>query len=319
MTRPDRTTRQRIEARSLGLAMAGNLVMAAAGFVAGALSNSNAILLDGLFSLVGFGAAWLGRRVAVRADAPPDRIRPFGYAADEAIFTTFRALSLLGLVLFAVATAGRNIANYVRGAPPEPLIFAPMLVYFALIGAICLALWASHFVAWRRTNRQSGVLRLEMTAALFDGVITAAAGGGLALVYFFQDGFLAPVAPIGDSLVVLLLCLAATGTYLRDFGRGLRELAGATAPPAELAAARRALRPAIAEDGGRLRDLSIIRMGRLRLIAVYYDPGRPITAAELDRLNLRMIADARAALEGADVWLQMTEHPRRWPPELDPA
>lgn len=319
MSASERGEMRRREARSLSFAMAGNLVMALIGLVAGLVANSSAVLLDGLFSLVGFAAAYLGRRIGLRHDTPPDRIRPFGYAADEAIFATFRSLSLLGLILFAIVNAFATIVSYIGGAPPEPLVFGPMIAYFAVVGAICTALWASHAIAWRRSGRQSTILRLEMRAALFDGVITAAAGVGLCAIYLLRDGVLAPIAPIGDALIVLVLCAAAVGIYIREFQDGLRELAGASAVPRHLATARRALRPAIAQDGGILRDLSVVKVGRTFLITAYYDPGRPVLAHEVDALNLRMIHDARARLAGADVLLLVTEQPRRWPEALDPA
>ena len=318
MTLPDPNTVKRLESRSLVVAMWGNLFMGAAGILAGILSNSNAIMMDGLFSLIGFAAALLGRRISRRVDAGPDRFRPLGYAADEAIFTTFRSLSLLGLVLFAVAAAVKNIYNYSIGATPDPLHFGPMIIYFAVIGLTCLLLWGGHRYSWQRTGKVSEILRLEAKAAVFDGLITAAAGVGLGAIYLLQDGPLAPIAPIGDSIIVLLLCLTVIGQYFRDFRSGLGELAGVTASPEHIAAARRALRPAVADDGGSMQDMSVMKLGRSFLVTVYYDPGRMVLAADIDRLNLRMIRDVREALKGADVLLIVTEYPRRWPDELAP-
>ncbi|MDE4305476.1 cation transporter [Phaeobacter gallaeciensis] len=309
---------KRLESRSLGVAMWGNLFMAAAGLVAGVLSNSNAIMMDGLFSLIGFGSALLGRRISRRIDAGPDKARPYGYAADEAIFSTFRSLSLLGLVLFAITNAIKNVYNYLSGMTPEPLNFAPMIIYFAGIGLVCAILWGFHHFTWRRTGKRSAILRLEAKAAMFDGLITAAAGAGLGAIYLFRDGPLAPVAPVGDSVIVLLLCLLAIGSYVREFRGGLGELAGASARPEYVATARRSLRSAIAEDGGELQDMSVTKLGRTFLVTVYYDPRRPMSASDIDKLNLRMIEDARKTLTGADVLLLITEHPRRWPDALNP-
>ncbi|WP_165590749.1 cation transporter [Ruegeria denitrificans] len=318
MTPQNPEDRKHLESRSLLVAMWGNLFMAAAGLLAGILSNSNAIMMDGLFSLIGFGSALLGRRISLRIDAGPDNLRPFGYAADEAIFATFRSLSLLGLILFAVANALKNIYSYYNGLTPEPLYFGPMMIYFALIGVTCAILWGFHHFTWRRTGRCSSILRLEAKAAMFDGIVTAAAGVGLGAIYLYKDGPLASIAPVGDSIIVMLLCLLAIGSYVREFRGGLGELAGISASPAKLAAARRSLRAAIAEDGGTLLDMSVTKLGRTYLVSVYYDPDRPISAVEVDRLNLRMIRDARQALPGADVMLMISEHPRRWPEELNP-
>ncbi|WP_083445153.1 cation transporter [Ruegeria sp. 6PALISEP08] len=318
MTQPDLATRKRMESRALVVAMCGNLFMGAAGILASILSNSNAIMMDGLFSLIGFSSAFLGRKISQRIDAGPDKLRPFGYAADEAIFSTFRSLSLLGLVLFAITSALKNIYNYLIGLPPEPLSFAPMILYFSGIGVTCTFLWAFHHFTWHRIGRNSAILRLEAKAALFDGLITAAAGIGLAAIYYFKEGPLAALAPIGDSVVVLLLCLLALGSYIREFRGGLGELAGVSASPATIATARRALRATLVEDGGKIRDLSVTKLGRSYYVTVYYDPHRSILAHEVDRLNLRLIHDIQAVLAGADVLLIISELPRRWPDELAP-
>ncbi|WP_170759565.1 cation transporter [Ruegeria lacuscaerulensis] len=318
MTTPKPDRKKQLESRSLIVAMVGNLFMGAAGILAGILSNSNAIMMDGLYSMIGFGSAYLGRRISFRIDAGPDKRRPFGYAADEAIFSTFRSLSLLGLVLFAITNATKNIYSYFNGMVPEPLVFAPMFVYFAAIGLTCIFLWAFHYFTWRQTGKSSSILRLESKAALFDGLFTAAAGVGLGAIYLFRDGPLAAIAPVGDSIIVLFLCLLAIGTYVREFQGGLGELANVSARPELLATARRALRAAIADDGGALRDMSVTKQGRTVLVTIYYDPQRPILAKEVDSLNLRMIRDARKAIDGADVYLMITEYPRRWPDAINP-
>ncbi|MDO5604852.1 MAG: cation transporter [Paracoccus sp. (in: a-proteobacteria)] len=306
------------EARALVLAMWGNLFMAAAGVLAGFLSNSNAIIMDGLFSLVGFVSALMARRISARLGSGPDRLRPWGYAADEAIFVTFRSLILLGLVASALVSAAFNITGYLRGDMPPKLNFAPMLVYFVVIGVTCAGLWWVSHHAWIRSGRKSDILRLESRAAAFDGAITGAAGLGLGLVYAFGDGVLAPIAPIGDSLIVVALCLLAVGQYVAGFRGGLAELAGVTAPPAAIAAARRALRPALAEDGGELIDFSVSKIGRSHLITCYYNPRRPASAAEIDRLNLRLLADIAPVLPHSDVLLLVTGYGRRWPADLWP-
>lgn len=307
-----------MEGRALRLAVWGNLLMCVAGLVTAVLSNSTAIMLDGLFSLIGVIAALVGRQVSRNVEAGPNRLRPFGYASDEAIFLTFRALSLLGLILFAATSAGMTIYRHLTGEPVPVLDFAPMAVYFGLIFVVCFLLWLLHRRTWQRTGRISEMLRLEAKAAIFDAVITAATGAGILMVYLFQDGWLAPVAPIGDSLIVLVLCVTVIGQYWRDLIAGLRQLAGVTAEPKVILTAGRALRPSVAASGGALTDFSVNKLGRTCLVLAYFDPRRPVTAAEIDRLNLQMIRDVRRDIPGADVMLIVSEHARRWPDAISP-
>ncbi|MDP5218410.1 cation transporter [Ruegeria sp. 2205SS24-7] len=305
------------EARAFRLSMVANLLMGAAGVVAAVLSNSQAILVDGLFSLVGFVAGYFALRIRKRVNAIPDRHRPWGYAADEAIFTTFRALSLLGVVIFAILGAATRIYAYLIGKPIPEVQMGPVIVYFLLISATCLALWAFHYMAWRKGGKVSGMLRIEASSAAFDGAVTMVAGIGLIGVYYLRDSVLAPITPIGDSLIVILLCGFAISTYWSSFTSGLAELAGATAPPSELIKARRALREVFADWPGKVVDLALSKLGRSYQVAIYLTPARALTGTEVDRLTHQATRALAPVLDRSDVFVIISDHGRHLP-ELDP-
>ncbi|NOD37165.1 MULTISPECIES: cation transporter [unclassified Ruegeria] len=302
--------RHELEIRAMNVGMVGNLFMAAAGIVAAYYSHSQAILVDGLFSLIGFTSAVFGKRVARNAQKKPDKFRPYGYAGDEALFTTFRSLSLLGLVVFAISNAALSIAGYLNGEAQTELVFAPMVGYFVVVGLTCLLLWGFHTRSWLKTGKQSDVLRLEKKAAAFDGIITFAAAVGLLGIHFFKDGFLAPIVPVGDSIIVLVLCATVIVQYFRDFMSGVQELAGATAAPQHIAAARRAVRDTLRSDGGTLIDLSVSKLGRGYTIMVYYDPQLPCLAARIDQLTLQLQTELSAIFESLDVIVVVSQQGR---------
>ena len=300
----------RKEQSALTIGKWGNLFMGAAGIIAAWLSNSQALLVDGLFSLIGFAAAVLGARVTKQARREPDNRRPLGYAVDESIFVTFRALSLLGLVAFAVVAAVLNIVTYATGGTIPTLHYGPIVVYFILICVTCLGLALTHRSAWKATGRRSEVLRLEMQAAFFDGMITFAAGVGLSIMPLLKDGPLGWLSPIGDSVIVIALCGMVVGRYYADFMQGLAELAGVSAAPELVARARRSIRPIITEAGGTLVDFSILKVGRNLQAQVYYDPGGPITAAEIDALTKRIDGALIEALERGESVVIVSQYGR---------
>ncbi len=302
--------RHGLESRALNVGMAGNLFMAVAGILAAYYSHSQAILVDGLFSLIGFTAAVFGKRVARNAQRKPDKFRPYGYAGDEALFTTFRSLSLLGLVVFAVFNALLNIAGYLNGEAQPELKFAPMVGYFVVVGLTCLLLWVFHTRSWVKTGKQSDVLKLEKKAAAFDGIITFAAAVGLLGIHFLKDGFLAPIAPVGDSIIVLVLCATVIAQYFRDFMSGVQELAGVTAAPQHIAAARRAVRDTLRADGGTLIDLSVSKLGRGYSVMVFYDPQHPCLAAQIDQLTLQLRSDLSAIFDALDIVVIVSQQGR---------
>ena len=284
--------------------------MGLAGVLAAWLSHSQALLVDGLFSMIGFAAAVVGARVSASTRLAPDKTRPLGYAADESIYTTFRALSLLGLVAFAVGSAVLNIVNYAGGGEIPELRYGPIFVYFAVIGVVCFGLAANHYFAWKRTGRRSGVLQLEAKAAFFDGVLTLGAGAGLVLMPHLAGGPFEWMTPIGDSLIVLALCVIVAWRYYSEFMAGLGELAGVSVPGRQVLAAQRAVGPIIKEAGGRLVDLSVLKLGRAFQVQVYFEPEGRISAGSVDAITRRIDSALAGKLGPATAIVVISRHGR---------
>ncbi len=300
------------EQRALAISKWGNLFMAAAGVLAAWLSNSTAVLMDGLFSLIGFSSAILGARISARLAHAPDRFRPIGYAADEAIYQTFRALSLLGLILFAFFGAVIKIADYAQGGEVTPLNYATLYVYFPVVSAVCFGLALTHLAAWRKSGRTSAMLRMEAKASAFDGVMTLAAGAGLAVFPFLAGTSLGWISPIGDSIVVIVLCSMAVGRYYSDFTEGVGELAGASAAPEKVRRAKIDALQVIHEFGGKLIDFSVIKLGRTAYVQVYLDPERPITADLVDDLTRKLDAVISQSAGNAISTVLISRHGRNF-------
>lgn len=306
-------TSERLEQRAFRLGIAANLFMGLAGIVAALLSHSQALLVDGLFSFVGFVAGLFALRVRKTVGAAPDRARPWGYAADEALFTTFRALSLLGVVSFAILGAAQKIFAYLKGDPIPEIVMGPAIVYFALIGATCFGLWVYFRRAWVRGGRASAMLQLEARSVAFDGLITMIAAAGLIGIYFLRDGPFGVITPIGDALIVVILCLFALSGYWSDFRRGIAELAGVTAAPRDVARIRRALRAPMRDWPGDITDISVNKLGRSFLLAIYFNPSQPLTGAEVDQLTRDAQTALRAEDPYADVYIVISAHGRALP------
>lgn len=299
-----------IERRAFVISKWANLGMGLAGALAAWLSQSNAILVDGMFSLIGFVAAIIAGKVSHRTSLLPDRVRPYGYAADEAIFTAFRALSLLVLVLFCIANAGIGITDYVLTGEANELRYDVITVYFALIALTCASLWVVHFLAWRRTGKRSDMLRLEARAAGFDGLITIAAGAGLMGFPKLLGTPLAPLVPIGDNLVVIGLCALVVGRYWRDFVNSLGELAGVTARPEIVRTAGRIVRTTLDKSHGRIVDFAALKVGRRFDVIICLDAVAPMTAAQVDAWCDRLTDALRPAVGDVDVYLLLSQRAR---------
>jgi divalent metal cation (Fe/Co/Zn/Cd) transporter len=306
-----------IEQRALSISKWANLFMAAAGIIAAWLSNSQALMVDGLFSLIGFVVAIIGARVSASAMLPPDRIRPFGYAAEESIFMTFRALSLLALITFSVVNAGISIASYASGGETAELNYNIIVAYFIVILITCLALMAVHRRAWKQTGQTSSILKIEGDAAMFDGLMTFAAGFSLMMLPFLKGTVLGFLVPIGDSLVVMILCLLVVGRFWQDFRTGLAELAGSTAKPDTLLAVKRAVRDVMANESGEVVDVAAIKSGRRHEVGIFWNPATAVNAAAVDALTQRLDVALSAAIGSSRATIVVSEHGRILPGEAD--
>lgn len=292
------------------LAMLGNVVMGVAGVIAGILGNSVVVMMDGLFSVIGFTFAYLGLRVSRNLKNRPDKMRPLGYAAEESLLTTFRALTILGLIIFAAGSAAISIYAYFAYGEFSGLVFGPILIYFFFIGSFCFFLWAFHYRNWVLSGRRSDILRMEAKNAAFDGLLTGCIAISFFVVYFFQESFIAPIVPIADSLIVLILCLLLIGQFWKDFRNGIGELLWATAHPRSIAAARRAARPVLREVAGRLRDFTVVKMGRTYMVTVYYDPVSKISALEVDALQTQLTEAMHHVLKNVEVYVLISQRAR---------
>ena len=82
-----------LEKRALIVSVIGALVMAGLGIGFSLVTQSNAILLDGIFSLIGFTAGLIALRVSRLVQQPDDEHYQFGYGGFEAFFNLLKGIT----------------------------------------------------------------------------------------------------------------------------------------------------------------------------------------------------------------------------------
>lgn len=217
--------------RTLVIALAANLGIAASKFVAAAITGSSAMLTEGVHSVVDSVNQLLlmwGRRQAKR---PPDKLHPFGYGR-ELYFWSF-VVAVLVFSLGAGVSVYEGIAHI---AHPEPPV-SPFIAYAVLVVAFLLEGWstveafrdfkqAKGELSWLQAIRRSKdppafIVLLENGAAMA-GIIAAAIG--LALSQLTHD----PLYD-GAASVVIGVILGFTAALLAHESKGL--LIGEAADP----------------------------------------------------------------------------------------
>lgn len=130
-------------------ALAANLGIAVAKFVAAGITGSSSMLTEGVHSVVDSGNQLLllyGQRQARR---PPDAAHPFGYAR-ELYFWAF----VVAILIFAVGAGVSVYEGYRHFTHPEPLESAA--VNYAVLGVSALMEGTSWTIAVREFGRNKG-------------------------------------------------------------------------------------------------------------------------------------------------------------------
>ena len=225
--------------RTLVVALLANLGIAAAKFVAAAITGSSAMLTEGVHSVVDSTNQLLlmwGRRAAKR---PPDRFHPFGYGR-ELYFWSF----VVAVLVFSLGAGVSIYEGIIHIADPEEAV-SPYIAYAVLLVAFLLEGWstleafndfkkAKGRLGWWKAVRQSKdppafIVLLENGAAMA-GIVPAAIG--LMLSQFSGDPFYD-----GAASVVIGIILGLTAMLLAYESKGL--LIGEAADPELVSGLRR--------------------------------------------------------------------------------
>lgn len=207
------------ETKALKLSAVGALFMAALGIVFGLLTRSDAIMLDGFFSLVGFAMAVVTIRVAWLVQQPPDEHFHFGYAQFEPFLNTVKGLLMLGVSGFAVASAVDALMHGGRDLNPGLAV-----IYAVIAVSGCLLIAGVQKRAARRTG--SPLLEVDARNWMIDGILS----GVVALVFLaaliLSGTGWAHIVPYIDPVLVIVVVFAIIGMPLKIIKDGAREILG---------------------------------------------------------------------------------------------
>jgi len=282
--------------RTLVIALVANLGIAAAKFVAAAITGSSAMLTEGVHSMVDSTNQLLlmwGRRAAKQ---PPDEFHPFGYGR-ELYFWSF----VVAVLVFSLGAGVSIYEGIIHIADPEEAV-SPLIAYLVLVIAFFLEGWstleafrefkaAKGALGWFQAIRQSKdpaafIVLLENGAAMA-GIVTAAIG--LMLSQLTGDPFFD-----GAASVVIGIILGVTAMLLAYESKGL--LIGEAADP-ELVLGLREL--ACAQRG-------VVGVGEV--LTVHSSPDQITAMVNVDFDNAISAADVERIV--CDVELEARE---RWP------
>mgnify|MGYP002413243292 FL=1 len=245
------------ERGALILSVVMSLVVGAAAVTAASLTQSKAILLDGLFNLIYFLVALMTVRISVLAAQPDDRKFPFGYGYFESLVNAGKGLLILGVALFALVDA---VLALLAGG--REIVAGPAIGYAVFANLACSATaWILHRA---RRHVDSPLMRADFENWLVNALISSGVLLTFCMIpvarFFDRDD----IVPYVDSVLVIAVVLFCLSVPIRMARSAIMELLN-RAPPRELR------RPVLAAIDAALADLPV-RQCQVRMVR----PGRQL-------------------------------------------
>jgi cation diffusion facilitator family transporter len=214
------------EQRALQAAILGALLMAVLGVGFAISTESEAILLDGVFSGVGFFMAILTLKISRLVQQPDDEHFQFGYAHFVPLINVIKSLLMVTLCSFALFSSVTALFSGGR-----PLNVGSAVIYGAIATTFGVFLAVYLWQAARKTA--SPLVDLDARAALLDAVMSFAVLGSFVGGWFLASSEWSEYLVYLDPALVTLLCLVALPVPLKILFANLREVLLA-APDVEL-------------------------------------------------------------------------------------
>ena len=212
-----RNRRERIEQTALRLSLAGTLVAAAAGFYFGIHLGSNAILLDGIFSLLSMGMTGLNIYVAALLTRPDDERFHYGYGHLEPMVNVVNGLFILSVCCFAFYQGVTVI--FAGGHQVE---MSSALYYTSAMTLFCFSLYGIERYLAQRCH--SSILRVDMQEWLVDGLLSLGILCGFLLGAFLERQGYDQWTPYIDPALTSLISLFAVMLPIRVLRANISEV-----------------------------------------------------------------------------------------------
>lgn len=282
----------RLEQKGLRLSAVGALFMAVLGIAFSFPTGSEAVLLDGLFSLIGFVVGLIAMRVAALVNRSDDEHFHFGYAAYEPMLNLAKGLLIAFISFFALVSA----IDVIRGGGCE--VQGAMAVVYAVLACVgCLVISFVQRAIGRRTN--SPLLEVDAKNWLIDGLISGAVAVAFVVVVVLHGTSLAHWVPYADPAIVILLVIITAPVPIQIVRKNWNQLLGRAPEQQVQTEARRRVAEAVDRHPGLTPHIRLLETGRHAYAQVYIvvsDDAPYKTIEDLDGLR----AEIHSTVAGDD-------------------
>lgn len=270
------------------------------GFVALALvfamlTNSEAILFDGIYSLIAFFVTLLTLKVAKLAERPDDERFHFGYTSIEPTLNLFKALLIIVACIYAGVAA---VQRLIAGGNPAEYGLAVFYGGASMVGCFTVA-WMM-FQASKQSR--SDLVAVEVKTWLMDGLLSSAVFVGFLGAWWLEHSAWPHYAPLVDPVLLITIVILALPVPLGILRDSFREVVGMAPPELLVDEIEQHLLESLGGVDYKHVELRVTKRGRSTYLLVYVVVG--------DRFTVSSIADLDAIRRRSELAL------KSWKPEI---
>ncbi len=253
---------QHIERRTLLISTYACLLIGLAGIGAYVLSDSQAIMLDGLFNLIYFLTGLLALKVSKLVQRGDDDRFPYGYAFFEPLTNGIKGLLVSGISIVAVLDAINALLSEGRAIAADIAI-----AYGVFASVICWTLAAITHRGFKRS--QSPLVHADAQNWLVNGAISSSVMLVFITIPFIHGTAYENVIPYLDPALVLLVMLISISIPIRMAWKAILELLNRAPPAAVINEVSATIKDCLKDLPIEALYVRIVQPGRTRLIVAH--------------------------------------------------
>lgn len=291
-----------IEVKALKIGVATNLIMAISGWVTYALTNSEALLLDGNFSFIN-AISIFAAIIIVKKRHQKTPLFPYGRYFFESFFILFKGLLILGLTIAAIFQNVIKIIEFIGGQEVPKLIAGPILYYSIFMTILCFGM-AFYF---NRSNKiienKSSLINVEAKSSIIDGYLSLIVGIALLLTTIVPiESIFSFLLYIGDSIIVILLSLFMLKIPYNIIKEGFIELGGGYIQNIDSKKHIEEKIHAFLPSNFKIESKYITKLGSSYLIIVYVQPTtESILVATIENYRKQLLTSLNSKFQNLEV------------------
>lgn len=276
----------RYERRALLLSTVAALLVGVVGVTMAMITNSGAILLDGMFNLAYFMFAVVTVRVASLAQRPDDEAFPWGYSYFESLINAGKGLLILGVSAVALVD---SLAALVSGG--REISAGLAIIYGVFATCTCSGTTLLLYLIWRR--EPTPLVRADMENWMVNSLVSSAVLLAFGLIPLADAWGFGRITPYIDPTLVAGVVLICLGVPVRMAWRGVMELLDRAPPEHVTGPLRKAVDEVLAPLPVRKLYLRIVRPGRTMFVTAHIVLPGDFPVERLTRLDeIRQQLDA---------------------------